>query len=75
MEKKIICFEIENHSLQRLLDEIDVRIDSSDDQELKNSIIERNKKRDDIIQFYRQNNIEGFVPLKFNTFYYFSEIL
>lgn len=75
VEKKIICFETENHSLQRLLDEIDVRIDSSDDQELKNSIIERNKKRDDIIQFYRQNNIDGFVPLKFNTFYYFSEIL
>lgn len=75
VEKKNICLEIENHSLQRLLDEIDVRIDSSNDEELKNNIIERNKKRNDIKLFYTQNNIDGFVPLKFNTFYFFSEIL
>ncbi|WP_294430261.1 class I SAM-dependent methyltransferase [uncultured Treponema sp.] len=75
VEKKIICSETEMHSRNRLLDETDVRIDSSDDDMLKSDINLRNKKKNDIIEFYNQNNTNGYVPLKFNTFYFCSEII
>ncbi len=71
VERHNICSEIEMHSLKRLREEIDIRIDSSGDEELKNNKIARDNIHNHIKDFYNKNcNTEGFVPLKFDSFYF-----
>lgn len=72
VEKKIICEETEYHSLNRLLDEIKIRIDSSGDSTIKNNkefLEEMNAK---ITDFYDKNKLleKAAVPLKYITFYF-----
>ncbi len=71
VEKHNICAEIEMHSLNRLQDEIDIRINSSGDEELKKNKNLREEIHNSMNDFYIKNrNTEGFVPLTFNTFYF-----
>ena len=75
VEKTLICSETEKHSQEQLVNEIEVRIDSSGDPELQNNLTAREIKKQIIKDFYNKNNIEGYVPLKFTTFYFCSEII
>ena len=75
VEKHTICTENELHSLERLLAELKIRIDSSgDDTILNDSDVQKEIEKNMIDFFLRNHNSDGFVPLKYNTFYFFSEL-
>ncbi len=74
VEKHNICTEIELFSLDRLLAEAEIRIDSSGDEEIKKNEQIRQGIRNSMEIFFKRNkNSSGLVPLKYNNFYFYSQ--